>query len=236
MRGDTLVIAYHRVSHDPRSPLEVGVAQLEGQVRALSARGYRFETVTRAVQSASAGERVAALTFDDGDPSVVELALPLLDSLGARATVFVPTGVPGRLDVEPLRDAGWEVGSHGHRHLELTSLASDDLRDELRLSRDAVLAACGACTSIAYPYSAVDRRVIDAARDAGFVVGCTTATTPAPGPLAWPRVGIGCDDGRTAFRTKTSKTGRALRRSRFGDELAAAARAARQAAHRLRHR
>jgi peptidoglycan/xylan/chitin deacetylase (PgdA/CDA1 family) len=224
------------VSHDPQSTLEVEVGRLERQVRTLSRRGYRFETVTRAVATAPHGERVAALTFDDGDPSVVELALPLLGALGACATAFVPTGEPGRLDVEPLLDAGWEIGSHGHAHVALTSLTSEELRSELRASHDEIVARCGACTSIAYPYSAVDRRVIGAAHEAGFVVGCTTATTPAPGPLAWPRVGIGRDDGTAAFRVKTSRAGRALRRSRFGDELAAASRASRHVAHRLRHR
>src|SRR5881227_1493003 len=77
MRSDALVIAYHGVSHVPRSPLEVRVGQLERHVRALIWRGYRFETVTRAVEATGSGERVAAISFDDGDPSVVELALPL---------------------------------------------------------------------------------------------------------------------------------------------------------------
>src|SRR4051794_34746971 len=114
MTGDPLVIAYHCVSHFPRSALEVAVGQLESHVRALSERGYRFETVTSAVQAGGRGERVAALTFDDGDPSVLELALPLLGSLGICGTAFVPTAEPGWLDVCPLLDSGWEIGSHGH--------------------------------------------------------------------------------------------------------------------------
>jgi peptidoglycan/xylan/chitin deacetylase (PgdA/CDA1 family) len=235
MRSDALVIAYHGVSHVPRSPLEVRVGQLERHVRALIWRGYRFETVTRAVEATGSGERVAAISFDDGDPSVVELALPLLASFGAQGTAFVTTAEQRRLDVRPLLAAGWEIGSHAHRHVELTSLGNEELERELRNSREAIVAECGACTSIAYPYSAVDERVVDAARRAGFAVGCTTGASPALGPLTWPRVGIGRDDGAVAFLLKTSKAGRRLRRSTVGASIAAAARASRQSAYRLRH-
>jgi len=160
------------------------------------------------------------------DASVVALALPLLDALGARATAFVPTAEARRLNVRPLLDAGWEIGSHGHRHVELTSLSAGELQEELRTSRELLAHECGACTSIAYPYSAADRHVIVAAERAGFRVGCTTATTPALGPLAWPRVGIGVRDGPLAFRVKTSTAGRRLRRAPLGAACAAVARAA----------
>jgi peptidoglycan/xylan/chitin deacetylase (PgdA/CDA1 family) len=234
--GDRLVVLYHGVSRLPRSPLEVSLGRLERQVHALLERGYTIETVTRALEAKERGERIVAITFDDGDASIVDLALPLLDSFGARATAFLPSAEPRRLDVRPLLDNGWEIGSHGHRHVELTSLTTTELERELSASREAIAAECGACTSIAYPYSAVDIRVIEAARRVGFVVGCTTATTPALGPLAWPRVGIGRDDGTVAFLLKTSRAGRRVRRSAVGSPIAAVARASRRSAYRLRHR
>jgi peptidoglycan/xylan/chitin deacetylase (PgdA/CDA1 family) len=236
LRGDVLVVAYHRVARDARSPLDVGLGQLERHVRALRRRGYRFETVTPAVSSAGGNERIAAITFDDGDPSVAELALPLLTSLDVPGTAFVSTAEERRLDLRPLLAAGWEIGSHGHRHVALTSLAATELERELRESREAIAAECEGCTSIAYPYSAVDNLVVDAARGAGFAVGCTPATTPALGPLAWPRVGIGADDGDLAFAAKTSRVGRRLRRSSIGAALAAAARSSRRSTQGLRHR
>jgi peptidoglycan/xylan/chitin deacetylase (PgdA/CDA1 family) len=230
------VIAYHGVSRLPSSPLEVELGRLERQVRALLADGYRMETVTRALTRTSCGERLAAITFDDGERSITELALPLLDSLGVPATAFLTTAEDRRLEVDPLLAAGWEIGSHSHRHVDLTSLSDDELDQELSASREVIAAECGACTSIAYPYSAADERVIEAAQRAGFLVGCTVATTPVPGLLGWPRVGIGRDDGMTAFRLKTSRAGRRLRNSALGTQLAAVARASRRSGHRLRQR
>jgi peptidoglycan/xylan/chitin deacetylase (PgdA/CDA1 family) len=122
---------------------------------------------------------MVAITFDDGYVSVLEHALPILDSLGMRGTIFVPTRYveeEGRADwpgmenwaspihsphlqimgwdgVRRLAAAGWEIGSHTHTHRRLRGLDRETLDVELRTSK----ALCeerlqAACRAIAYPY------------------------------------------------------------------------------------
>src|SRR3954471_13664576 len=74
----------------------------------------QFEQVLDAV----VGRPDVRLTFDDGNASDVEIALPRLLERGLSAEFFVLTGLlgePGRLAVDDarlLREAGMRVGSH----------------------------------------------------------------------------------------------------------------------------
>ena len=68
--------------------------------------------------------RPIEITFDDGNASDVEVALPALRERGLAATFFVCAGrigEPGYLDADQLRelaDAGMSVGSHGWDHVD----------------------------------------------------------------------------------------------------------------------
>jgi peptidoglycan/xylan/chitin deacetylase (PgdA/CDA1 family) len=87
----------------------------------------QFEQVLDAV----VGRRDVQLTFDDGNASDVEIALPRLLERGLSAEFFVLAGLlgePGRLaaeDVRELRDAGMRVGSHGWAHRDWRRIGPD---------------------------------------------------------------------------------------------------------------
>ena len=66
---------------------------LARHVRMLQRAGYQVLTASEAV--ASAHPRAAGLTFDDGYADNLEIALPLLASLGVRGTIYVVTGEIG---------------------------------------------------------------------------------------------------------------------------------------------
>src|SRR5207342_3607508 len=74
------------------------------------------------VLDAVVGRPDVQLTFDDGNASDVEIALPSLLERGLSAEFFVLAGLlgePGRLaadDVRELHGAGMRVGSHGWAH------------------------------------------------------------------------------------------------------------------------
>ena len=87
-------------------------------------------------------------------------------------------------------------------------------RRELAESKQALEQLTGMpCTAIAYPTGKVDARVVAAAEAAGYVAGAALegASSVAPAPLAWPRVGVRGDDSMRMFRLKCS---RAVRRAR----------------------
>jgi peptidoglycan/xylan/chitin deacetylase (PgdA/CDA1 family) len=89
------ILSYHRVSDD-HDPLAVSPRRFRQQMEVLASEGFQVVGLSEAVARLEAREivpRTIALTFDDGFRDVGENALPVLEWLGFRATVFVPTGV-----------------------------------------------------------------------------------------------------------------------------------------------
>jgi peptidoglycan/xylan/chitin deacetylase (PgdA/CDA1 family) len=236
--GDLLVLCYHAVSEGWPAVLSISRGELERQLGFLARRGYRGVPAREALAEPGAG-RTVAITFDDAYRSVLEQAKPVLDGLGMRASVYVPTDWPDRdapmawdgidrwlggphehelacLSWDELRglaDAGWEVGSHTRSHPRLSQVVDDArLADELEGSRLVCEERLGRpCESIAYPYGDWDERVADAAGRAGYTHGLTLGRLHDPRPLAWPRVGVYRPDALWRFRLKVSPAVRRLR-------------------------
>lgn len=182
-----LVLLLHHVGAPPRGvtkrKLYLTPQQLRGHVDWLKARGYRFTTLTAALD---AEDPVACLTFDDAFEDVVTNALPVLADVPA--TLFAVTSRVGERDVifdgdvgvapshlaswdqlKDLRDAGWEIGSHAHHHVRRPPL------EDLQASRETLKARLGVnATALAYPYGAYDEATIAAAKAAGFRCAATT--------------------------------------------------------------
>ncbi len=90
------------------------------------------------------------ITFDDGYSSITDHALPVLRSLGFRATVFIVTScIGGNNEWDcawgkvPLMDAdqirywdgfGMEFGSHSAKHRDLTQMEPSELERDIRMS------------------------------------------------------------------------------------------------------
>ena len=228
---EVVVLCYHALSSDWPATLCVRPERFERQVEMLLDRGYRPMSFSAALADSSSGKKLA-ITFDDAFSSVRDLASPILERLGAPATVFAVTsfaadGRPLRWDgidqwrdgphdhelasmswdeLRALEDKGWEVGSHTRSHPRLTRLSDADVAAELGRSREECEAALGhACAAIAYPYGDVDARIVSAARDAGYVTGAALPARLHRGrPLEWPRIGVFWNDDLRRFRLKVS--------------------------------
>ena len=131
------------------------------------------------------------LSFDDGYASLAEYAYPVLADLGFSATTFVITDYIGKTngwdirytwnrlrhlswtDVEQWRARGFEFASHGATHRRLTWLDDAGIEAELTRSRDVLTARLGANAgrAVAYPFGAVDERVVQHAKHAGYALG-----------------------------------------------------------------
>ena len=115
------------------------------------------------------------LSFDDGNASDIEVALPALRSRGLRA-VFFPIadriGRPGSVDRVGLRalvEHGMSVGSHGMRHVSWRRLDDAGLDDELVKARRTIATESGApVTLAACPLGSYDRRVLTTLRRLGY--------------------------------------------------------------------
>jgi len=131
------------------------------------------------------------LTFDDGYASLADHAYPVLADLGFTATTFVITDYVGKTnawdvrytwnrlqhlswpEIERWRGRGFEFASHGATHRRLTWLDDAAMAAELGSSRDVLTARLGADAgrAVAYPFGAVDARVVRHARSAGYELG-----------------------------------------------------------------
>jgi peptidoglycan/xylan/chitin deacetylase (PgdA/CDA1 family) len=186
-RQRPVVLVYHGVgfasdSDDPRR-LVTSPEHLIDHVHLLLGRGYRFLQAGELPQDGPA-EGTATLTFDDGWRNGLTVALPVLRSLGVRATFFVCPGlfgqqhpdVPGEVgeliraeEARALHDAGMELGSHTLTHPDLRALDDAELERELVESKQALEELTGEpCRALAYPYGLYDERVVRAAGAAGY--------------------------------------------------------------------
>ena len=135
---------------------------------------------------ASASGPIVVVTIDDGFADVETFAAPILSNYEVPATFFVPTAYVGGsarwlpsedgnrpiCDWRSLNDlsaSGWEVASHGHRHIAADLSAPETVNADARLSRSLLEDHLGLpVTSFAYPFGYYSKQGGQAVRDAGF--------------------------------------------------------------------
>src|SRR5882762_5959796 len=184
------VLCYHRIG----GPLELGVTRVARsvfarQMTALARAGWK--TLSLAQFTPDAARRTFLLTFDDGYASLAEHAYPVLADLGFTATTFLITDYVGKTntwdvrytwnrlthlswtETEKWRARGFEFASHGATHRRLTWLDDASVEAELRGSRETLTARLGpdAGRAVAYPFGAVNPRVLGIAQRAGYELG-----------------------------------------------------------------
>lgn len=115
------------------------------------------------------------LSFDDGNASDVELALPALLERGLRADFFVLAGrlgAEGSLSEDQVRELvrqGMTVGSHGMWHRPWRGMEPETRDEELVRARDRIAEAAGASVdTAACPLGRYDRRLLSDLRRLGY--------------------------------------------------------------------
>lgn len=123
----------------------------------------------------STASPAARITFDDGNMSDAEIALPALAKRGLTASFFICAGrigMPGYLDVAALRElsrAGMRIGSHGFHHRDWRKLDDTELDAEIAGARKMLEDLCGAAIDeAAIPFGSYDRRVLAKLRSEGY--------------------------------------------------------------------
>jgi peptidoglycan/xylan/chitin deacetylase (PgdA/CDA1 family) len=172
-------LTFHGIG-DPGRPLDRGEADVW-------VRHDQFLAVLDAV----AGRDDVAITFDDGNASDLELALPALRERRLTATFFVVAdrlGTRRFLDaaaVKELAGAGMEIGCHGMRHRPWRGLGDRDLHEELVEAKTILEGVVGRpVTRAACPFGSYDRRVLRTLKSAGYRHVYTSDRGTAQ-PSAW---------------------------------------------------
>lgn len=207
-----LILAMHGIEYlpvrDDPQRLFIAPSRLRSLIEYLKARGYTFATfgdLARALHQPDAA-RTACLTFDDGYQNNLYELVPILQSTGAVATVFVVSGWLGeshrdvprrpmlsRKEVEILHGEGVEIGSHTATHRDLTTLARDEVRYEFETSKKELEDIVSAPVEVAaYPYGSSSPGVAAACKEVGFVAACGTSGRGSwADPFDLPRQDVG---------------------------------------------
>ncbi|MBA5775930.1 polysaccharide deacetylase family protein [Stappia sp. F7233] len=168
MLANNLYLTFHGIG-DPIVPLA------EGEGRYFVGKDvYRQVIAQLAVLERATGVK-AHVTFDDGNLSDYETGFPALQEHGRKGSFFVLAGRIGRhgylsaARIRELADAGMEIGSHGHDHVDWRRLDEAGRRREFSDARKRIEDVAGrAVTSAAVPFGRFDRFVLAHLKQEGF--------------------------------------------------------------------
>jgi peptidoglycan/xylan/chitin deacetylase (PgdA/CDA1 family) len=145
--------------------------RVDGSERGVWVDRALYESILDEVQ----GRDDVRITFDDGNSSDADIAVPALLARAMRATFFVlggRIGSPGYLSAGAIREleaAGMGVGCHGLRHRSWRSLEGGALSEDIDGGRRRLEDALGHPVSEAScPFGEYDRRVLGELRRLGF--------------------------------------------------------------------
>ena len=117
------------------------------------------------------GNKVIALTFDDGPGPYTAHLLDVLDQYGAKATFFlIGSKVSSQANVvRSIHARGHQLGNHSWSHPELPKLPAGQIAGEIDRTNDAIKQATGVTPSILRPpYGAVNGVVLEQLRLRGM--------------------------------------------------------------------
>jgi peptidoglycan/xylan/chitin deacetylase (PgdA/CDA1 family) len=229
------ILLYHRLGTPPRGARVPGQyvspRRFRRHLAFLRARGYHsLPLLALATPEAALPPKPVVITFDDGYAGLHRHALPALTELGFQATVFmVAEGIGGLnswetaigdveesmlslAQLQEMRQAGVEIGSHTLRHPHLTALPPAQMAQEIGDSRRRLEDQLGTpCLSFAYPYGDWNRTARDLVEKAGYRVACITRRAVARATddrLALPRINIRRHNTVPYFAYKLWRAGR----------------------------
>lgn len=168
---------------------DVTAANFDAQLALLRQLGYQTVTVAE-IAAALRGEgvlpeRPIAITFDDGWVEQYNIAFPLLQKYGMKATFYIPSSYPtgGRLmtweQLGELRDAGMEIGAHTRKHVNLLTVSAADASYEISGSKSVLEAKLDITVeSIAYPYGLYSGSTVALAQKAGYRAAVALNASP----------------------------------------------------------
>ena len=181
------VLCYHSIIANPSSSYSVPTADFKAQMGVLAEEGYTPITCTQLADyldgTLELPEKPVVITFDDGWVSNYEVAAPILDQLGFKATFFPMTGSVGTKNhmtyeqLKELADRGHEIGSHSINHPNLPKPDPGEtleahqarIRSELVDSKQAIEQSTGKpVIALAYPHGTYDETVMAMTQDAGY--------------------------------------------------------------------
>jgi len=133
------------------------------------------QTGPSAIYSVTTDKKVIALTFDIswGDIQAEPILKALQDNDIKKATFFLssPWSKTHPQIVEQIVKAGYEIGSHGHKHTNYSSLSDEEIRQQISMADQILQEMTGKKpTLLRLPNGDFDKRVLQIADDLNYKV------------------------------------------------------------------
>lgn len=176
---DVPILLYHHITNGkPANAYSVSQAVFREQMDYLSKNGFNTISMADLLRSIQDGadlpQKPVMITFDDGNENVYFNAFPIMQEKGFTGIVLIIANrinIEGFLSVEQLRNMygqGWEIGSHGTRHIDLVK-EPQALRDEIGNSKKIIEKSLNLeITIFAYPYGKADSLTMDWVERIGY--------------------------------------------------------------------
>lgn len=166
--------------------------QFRAQMNYLAEHGYTATTLRDYL--AKPAENSFVLTFDDAYENIYQYAAPVLEELGFKATLFVPTAYVGKENIwdftpgnirsrhmsekqlKELQQKGWEIASHGEQHRVLTKMRAPELQRELESSKKYLESlTSNKVETFCFPFGVYNEHIVSASKKVGYknLVGFT---------------------------------------------------------------
>ena len=191
MRRRLPILMYHRIESDAcpapdpeEARYAVKLDEFARQLDHIGESGYRgvsVESVLDELTNGNTPEGCVSITFDDGNRSDYQHALPMLAERGFSATFFVTRDRIGREDgLEPdmireMHEKGMAFGAHGVTHRFLSTLDDAEQRAECADSKARLDEITGSSTrTFAPPGGRHNHRTVDFLRELGYDAMCTS--------------------------------------------------------------
>lgn len=170
------IFMFHAVDHH-NDVLGVSPSVFENLMRNLQSHYYQGMPLSNFCERLNTSDdqtRICSLTFDDGYASVYESALPLMQTHGHTATVFLTVGHDGHVmemsgrqmlnweQIRELHKLGYEIGAHTLTHPDLRRVSDAQLNQEIVDPKTIIEDKLGErVRTFAYPFGYYDARSID---------------------------------------------------------------------------
>jgi peptidoglycan/xylan/chitin deacetylase (PgdA/CDA1 family) len=154
---------------------ELFVGSASGKQAAMFLLSSAQNMVVQRTKTVKSGQKLAALTFDDGPGTYTQAVLDALAAKHVPATFFVlgSAAAGNKAMIKKIKAAGHEVGSHSWSHPDLTKVSAERLRSEISRTN----AVIGGGSFLRPPYGTYNAAVAAEARAQGLRIALWTVDT-----------------------------------------------------------
>lgn len=174
------ILLYHHIEGEvSNNRYSVSVPDFRAQMEALHNWGYTAIPISLVLDALIDGAELPpkpiVITFDDGNRNIYDNAFPIMQEYDFPGVFYIVgnrvdsgTDIAHTPELKEMVAAGWEIGSHGYTHIDLTLDHSIARYEILQSKLDIEEALDVDVQTFAYPFGTVDPYLAQKVADYGY--------------------------------------------------------------------